>query len=313
MNFTLKYLKYFVTAAEHSSFSKAADTLHISKSSVITAITNLEHELGFDLFIRLPAKGLLLTKQGQSVLVRTQSVLDEIKSFDDEISSLRSSSNDTLSVGFHETLTPYFMADILSVMKKDHPELTITIVESGPKEFYELIRRGELDVFLTYNIPPPPPEITYETIKSTQPYIMMEANHPLAHLKMVSLDQLADYPMVLLDKYGSGAFYKSYFTAAACEANVAIECDSNEEVRSYVGAGLGFSLSHIRPAVTTTYNNRELVYKTLKDEVQRPDIIAGYLGSKRGSPTWKCNAFMAQCKSVLQSKKAAQFFVELPE
>ena len=65
---TFEQLLYAEILAQHHSMQKAADALHISKSGLSLAITQLENELGVKLFER-SAKGTYLTKKGRQLLV----------------------------------------------------------------------------------------------------------------------------------------------------------------------------------------------------------------------------------------------------
>ena len=62
---TLTQLRYFVKAATYSSMTKAADELHIAQSAVSAAISQLEQQIGTQLFIRHRARGLALTAAGE--------------------------------------------------------------------------------------------------------------------------------------------------------------------------------------------------------------------------------------------------------
>lgn len=64
---TFEQLLYAEILAQHHSMKKAADALHISKSGLSLAITQLENELGVKLFER-SAKGTYLTKKGRQLL-----------------------------------------------------------------------------------------------------------------------------------------------------------------------------------------------------------------------------------------------------
>ncbi|NIB38752.1 LysR family transcriptional regulator [Pseudomaricurvus alkylphenolicus] len=311
MNLTLKYLRYFVCAAKHGNFTKAAEELHISKSSVITAITNLEKEFGFDLFIRLPAKGLNLTNEGRRVLRRALSVLEEIKSFDDEVSGLGATLNGELTIGCYGVFSPYFMADILSELKKKYPDLTVNVIECSLEALHRHLFQSEIDVLFSWDTPAPTEDIRFEVLRSVDPFVILPQSHPLADQEAIGLRELSSYPMVLFDP-GTivPSHYLQYFGTKEHQPEVILRCNSSEAVRGYVGAGLGFSLLHIRPPTSTTYNNRRLIYKPIKDKVEANHIIAGHLYPTSGVPTRKVSVFMDECKKLFQSKRVSTFFID---
>ena len=72
---TLTQLRYFVKAATFVSMTKAADELQIAQSAVSAAISQLEHQIGTQLFIRHRARGLALTAAGEEMLRDTRALL----------------------------------------------------------------------------------------------------------------------------------------------------------------------------------------------------------------------------------------------
>jgi len=308
MNFTLKYLRYFVATGKYGNFARAAEELYVSKSSVIGAVTSLEREFGLDLFVRQPGKGLSITIDGKRVLGHAIRILDEVKSFDDEISSIGKTLTGTLVIGCYEVLAPYFMADIFSALRGRYPELTVEVVEGSLEDMQRLLAQGEVDALLTYNVPTLPSTIAYEVLKTANPYVIMTRGHALAKHKSVSLRQLADYPMVLFDLGISGPFYTGYFQELGYSPDIILRCKSSEAVRGYVGAGLGFSILHIRPPSATTYNNHKLIYKRLRDSVKRPQIVAGYAKPTNGKPSRQISVFMDECRTLFKSDRVLEFF-----
>ncbi len=75
---TLIQLRYFVKAASHLSMTKAAEELRIAQSAVSAAVSQLEHQIGTQLFIRHRARGLVLTAAGEEMLRDTRGLLDHL-------------------------------------------------------------------------------------------------------------------------------------------------------------------------------------------------------------------------------------------
>ena len=62
---TTAQLRYFVEAAENLSMTRAAENLMVAQSAVSSSVAQLERTIGVQLFIRKPAKGLILTAAGE--------------------------------------------------------------------------------------------------------------------------------------------------------------------------------------------------------------------------------------------------------
>ena len=116
-------LRVFNIVARHGSFSSAAEELHLTKGAVSHQIRQLEAELGFDLFKRLP-RGISLTPNGRELLAATQSAFDGLEK---KIDELRQSKSRTLTIG----VTTYFASRWLSPRLMDfmrtHPDIRLRV------------------------------------------------------------------------------------------------------------------------------------------------------------------------------------------
>lgn len=116
-------LRVFNIVAQHGSFSSAAEELHLTKGAVSHQIRQLEAELEFDLFKRLP-RGISLTTRGQELLGATQSAFGGLEK---KIEDLRQSRSRTLTIG----VTTYFASRWLSPRLMDfmraHPDIRLRV------------------------------------------------------------------------------------------------------------------------------------------------------------------------------------------
>ena len=85
----IRQLRYFLSVAENRSFVNAATKLYISRQAVSKAISQLEAELGVELFVR-DTSGAFLTPTGLLFYERVRSIIMELDNLADQI---RSTSN----------------------------------------------------------------------------------------------------------------------------------------------------------------------------------------------------------------------------
>lgn len=74
----IEKLEYFYVIAKYNSLSKAAEELHISISSLSTALKSLENELGYPLFTRI-GRRLQINQQGQTILPSVMNIMNEVQ------------------------------------------------------------------------------------------------------------------------------------------------------------------------------------------------------------------------------------------
>ena len=79
----LDHLRYFVEAATHQGFTAAGHKMHISPTSVGHAVNKLEEQLGTELFIRKPSRGLTLTADGLKLYGQCRQILSDLESVQD--------------------------------------------------------------------------------------------------------------------------------------------------------------------------------------------------------------------------------------
>ena len=91
VNFTLKQLRYVEAAGRLGSIASASQELSISQSSITAAVDALEQDIGYDLFVRTPAKGIRATPQGTETLRLIREFIDQSKHFESEVKSLSAS------------------------------------------------------------------------------------------------------------------------------------------------------------------------------------------------------------------------------
>src|SRR5919205_3511080 len=95
---TLQQLTYFVAAAEHGSFSGAADALHMAQPSLSEQICRLEAELGVSLFART-GRRLELTEAGRLLLPHAERTLEAAREAGESVREVRDVRGGTVAFG----------------------------------------------------------------------------------------------------------------------------------------------------------------------------------------------------------------------
>lgn len=85
LDFNLKQLEAFVAAAELGSFTKAAQSLYLTQSTVSAHIQTLERALGISLFARSARKKICLTDAGREAYSKAKEILDQCQALADAV------------------------------------------------------------------------------------------------------------------------------------------------------------------------------------------------------------------------------------
>lgn len=242
MAFTLRQLQFFVAAAEQGSVSGAARVLSISQSSVTEAIQSLEADLGVLLFERR-ARGLELTHKGGSFLRHATRILSDVSNarmaFQDEAEQVTG----RLSLGVTSLVAGYVLSDILSKFRRAYPRVELSAIEDNGDYLQHLLIGGELDaaVLLTSSIRDRS-ALQVETLLVSPYRLWLPIGHPLTDAEAISLDQLADQPLIMLNVDEIEESTRRLMQAMATRPEVAFRTRSVEAVRSLVATGAGVAL-----------------------------------------------------------------------
>ncbi len=241
MHFTLKQLRYFTKAGEHSSVTKAAEELHVSQPSISSAVLHLEEVTGLQLFVRHHAQGLSLTPAGRQFILKAKQLLADADGLGRYASTLGEDIAGSLRIVGFPTFTPILLPSLMKKFIETYPEVNIQCDESHQKAIIQSLMDGLYELALTYDLQVPS-GIEFEPIVEFPPYAILAEQHPLAGRKELSLQELAEYPMVLLDWPMSRDYFYSLFLSQDLEPDFAYRAQSLGMVRGLVGNGFGYSL-----------------------------------------------------------------------
>jgi DNA-binding transcriptional LysR family regulator len=142
-------IRVFVTAAEASSFRKAADRLRMSSSTLIRRIERLEYALNVRLFDRLP-DGVELTPAGAAVMQHAREMERSSYELQRAIQSRDSSPSGLVRVSITEGLGTYWVAPRIVELQRLYPKLVIELkcaMESAD------VLRMEADIAVQFSRP----------------------------------------------------------------------------------------------------------------------------------------------------------------
>lgn len=117
---------HFVTAANSSSFTAAAEQLGVSKSAIGKSIQRLEHSLGIPLFHRTTRK-ISLTTEGEAYLASCQSALETLQMAEMALRSKLTEPTGTVRIDLPAAFGRSVMMPVLMDMTKRYPHLKLTI------------------------------------------------------------------------------------------------------------------------------------------------------------------------------------------
>ena len=141
---SLKQLTYAIAVSKTLHFKKAAEACSVSQSALSTALTEMEKQLGFQVFER-DNKKVLITPLGQQVLEKAQTIklhMDDLLKLSE---SQKSPLSYPISIGIIPTIAPYLLPMVLPALSREYPKLQVHIEEEQSHVLVDMVRRGDID------------------------------------------------------------------------------------------------------------------------------------------------------------------------
>jgi DNA-binding transcriptional LysR family regulator len=302
-NFSFRQLEYFVTAADEGTMAGAAGRHHISQSAVSLAINELERGLGVQLFMRRKARGIELTGAARELLPEIRRLLAHAAEVQSTARSVGQTVAGDLVLGCYPTLTPFLLPEILRRFPAQHPSVTVRLFEGSVSEMTGRLLDGTCEVALMYDLGIGQ-EITTTVLYEVRPYVLLAADHRLAVPGAISLADLRDEPMVMLDMPPSATMFREVLAAGGVEPMVRFSSASFESVRSLVASGAGYSLLLQRPSPQATYAGPPLVHREIAEDVRTVDVVLAHARSAR--LTRRAQSFAEFCRETFSETSGHQ-------
>lgn len=295
LRFTLRQLEYFVAVGECGSIAQAAERLNISSPSISIAISQLEAEFGLRLFVRRHAHGLTLTQGGARFLGHARALLDGAGGLVDVANDISGSVRGPLNVGCLVTFAQIVLPRLRRGFVDRYPEVVFRQYERDQAELFEALRGARLDVALTYDLNVPP-DLEFLPLHDLPPFALFAEGHPLAGRPSVTPDDLAGYPMVMLDLPMSTEYFLSFFR----DTRPPVIAERTRDVavaRSLVANGFGYSIGNIRPLTEYAADGQPLRFVPLVGPVRT--LSLGLLLAEGARGARVIAAFVDHARTVL--------------
>jgi DNA-binding transcriptional LysR family regulator len=191
-------LRVLVSVAERGSFTAAAAALGYTQSAVSRQMAGLEAAVGQRLFDRQRG-GVVLTAAGSRLLPRAARIVADL---DAALSAVVSEPAGRIRFGAFPMAAAAIVPQALVAMAGAHPEVTVSVRESGTAGLVRSVRAGTLDLAMIAQTPPyrPPdaesPALEVTTLLERDLAVAVGHGHPLARRRAVEVDELEGHVWV---------------------------------------------------------------------------------------------------------------------
>ncbi|MCT7378140.1 LysR family transcriptional regulator [Chelativorans salis] len=231
---TSAHLRTMIAVADLGCFETAAETLQISKTSLLRTVRALEFIFGTRLFLR-SANGIVLSAGGDIFARHAKLAVREIESAREEIEHMRGNRIGRIVIGSmplaRVDIVPKAVARLLNRL----PDLQIRILEGTYSGLMAGLRSGEIDVVVgALRTPAPYPDVEERELFSDALSIVVRKGHALTRQRTVSLSDTIGYPWIVSSK-GTPTrdlFHAVFRSRALMEPKRILEVSSNVCMRA---------------------------------------------------------------------------------
>ena len=235
-------LKAFIAVAEQKSFSAAAESLYLTQSAVSKRIKQLEEQLGTTLFDR-HNRTISLTEAGEALLPRAQHILDLVSDTELELENISGDISGSLTLATSHHIGLHRLPPVLRKFVHAHPNVDLDLQFMGSERAYQAVRLRQVDLALTTLEQTPKSDIAAIPLWQDDMVCVCAANHRLAGIPQISLQDLSSEPAILPEPDTiTYQLINHVFAAEGLSLKAPMPTNYLETIKMLVSVGMGWSV-----------------------------------------------------------------------
>ena len=236
----LRRLKTFVAVAELGTVSKAAVHLRIGQPALSRQISDLQQELELRLFDRV-GRRLVLTAQGEQLLVDCRRVLTDLNTVRERADALRRGDSGTLKVLAPPHTIESVLSGFLPRYAQSFPHVNVELTEALGPEQPALLERGEAHVGIRID-PGVDPRFETRVLQTADVLAVGAASAELGKAGVITIERLATYPLLMPSGYSVRRLFDAACRLAKVHPRILLESRASHTLLALAEAGQGVAI-----------------------------------------------------------------------
>ena len=197
----MRQLRYFVAVGEEQHYGRAAVRLRVAQPALSRQIQNLEEEICFELFERLP-RGVKITDAGKFFLSAARRTLQEVNDATARAKRIACGQSGTLRIGFVESISWHgIIPDSIRDFRERQPDAELQLKALSSIEQIAAIQSGSLDAGYALPIANPDHGLAHFQVGVIKEVLAVPNGHALTRLKNIRLRDLVNTPFVWFPRW----------------------------------------------------------------------------------------------------------------
>ncbi|MFC4354620.1 LysR family transcriptional regulator [Chryseomicrobium palamuruense] len=260
----LRQLIYFKEVAKREHISDAALSLHVAQSAISRQISNLEQELGVQLFDRI-GRNIKLTSIGKDFLTHVDRALSELDYGVEMVNTYLNPEKGIIRIGFPSSFATQLLPSVISAFRKEHPDVKFQLRQGNYHFLVNAVKERDINLSFIGPLPNQDNDLQSTELFTEKFSLLVPHQHRLAKQPFIHLAELKNEPFILFpDDFVLHQTVVSACKSVGFQPQISSIGEDLDAIKGLVAAGLGLT---ILPESTLTEQGMRF---TQKVKIQTP-------------------------------------------
>lgn len=236
------HLQTLVAVAKTGSFSKAAESLHVTQSAISQNVKNLETKVGVNLFSR-NGKKVVLTSEGQQLFQTAREYLNKLDKTIHDIQEVKDSLKGTIKIGTLTGLGKSWLSSRVIDFATKYEDINLETCYDHTEELLDAFFNNELDCVIVAEGHVPPGAEKFHIFNEYLTLVMPDSKKFVVE-DDIDLETLSEIPTILFDHADAlfSQWCKSKLGAVPKKIKKKLVINSHGDMLQAVRQGLGIAV-----------------------------------------------------------------------
>jgi LysR family transcriptional regulator, cys regulon transcriptional activator len=231
------------TVKRNFNLTEVANALYISQPGVSKHLRDLEDELGIEIFVRRGKRLLGLSEPGRELVGIVERMLADAKNMKHLAQQFGGRDQGHLTVATTHTQARYALPRVVTDFKRRFPRVHLRLHQGSPTEILQMLIDGDADFAIATEGLTGVKEIVSFPYYSWHHAVIVPAGHPLESDKTLTLERIADYPIITYHEGFTGRTgIDRAFAQCGLAPDIVMSALDADVIKTYVELGLGVGI-----------------------------------------------------------------------
>lgn len=235
----------FVREAVRRNFNltEVAAALYATQPGVSRAIKELEDELGVELFVRRGKRLVGLTEPGRALIDVVDRMLTDAQNLRNIAERFSADESGSLVLATTHTQARYALPPVIKQFKARYPRVHLGLHQGSPQQIAEMVSKGQADIGISTEALTTFPDLVTFPCYTWHHAVIVPAGHPLTELPKLTLEAIAEHPVITYDEAFTGRSHiDAAFATAGLAPDIVLTAIDADVIKTYVEVGLGIGI-----------------------------------------------------------------------